>query len=116
MKIRRNLRWSFPLLASAIIVFYSFPLYAESYKAFDANKVKQLTSAEKKNRSDVEKLFGKPDTSAPIQKTEKGCMELWVYTKIVMTGLVLEGSEILYVGFNDDGFVCSAEVKTVKAK
>ena len=116
MKIRKNLQWSFPFLVSAVILFYSFPLYAESYKAFDANKVKQLTSAEKKNRSDVEKLFGKPDTSAPIQKTEKGCIELWIYTKIVMTGRMLEGSEILYVGFNDDGFVCSAEVKVVKSK
>ncbi len=100
----------------AFVFFHSSFLYAEPYKVFDAKKVKLLTSAEKKNKSDVEKLFGKPDTSAPIQKTEEGCIELWIYTKIVMTGRVLEGSEILYVGFNGDGFVCSAEVKTVKPK
>jgi hypothetical protein len=100
----------------AFVLLNSPFLCAEPFKAFDAKKVKLLTSAEKKNKADVEKLFGKPDTSAPIQKTEKGCIELWVYTKIVMTGRVLEGSEILYVGFNGDGFVCSAEVKIVKPK
>jgi hypothetical protein len=116
MKLRKKLRWSLPLFVMGFVLLNSSFLYAESFKAFDAKKVKLLTGAEKKNKADVVKLFGKADTSAPVQKTEEGCIELWIYTKVVMAGLVPEKTEILYVGFNDDGFVCSAEVKIVKPK
>ncbi len=69
---------------------------------------------EKKSKSDVEKLFGKPVSSAPIKKTEEGCIELWIYTEVIMQGFVPVKTAFLYVGFDEKGFVCSAEVKEEK--
>ena len=116
MKLKKSLASLLPMLMVLLVLVPWSLLYAEEFTAFDSKKVKLLTSDEKKTKLDVEKLFGKPDTSAPIQKTQEGCVELWVYTKIVMTGRALGGAEILYVGFNGDGLVCSAEVKIVKPK
>jgi hypothetical protein len=68
----------------------------------------------KKSKADVEKLFGEPVSTAPIQKTEEGCIELWIYTEVIFDGIVPVKTEFLYVGFDEKGFVCSAKVTEEK--
>ena len=102
--------WSLPLVVVITLSVMTASLYADQTQGFDPQKVKQLTGAEKKSKADVEKLFGEPVSTAPIQKTEEGCVELWIYTEVIFDGAVPVKTEFLYVGFDENGFVCSAEV------
>ena len=105
------------LLSLVVVIAISLmtpSLYAGLTQGFDLQKVKQLTGTEKKSREDVEKLFGEPVSTAPIQKTEEGCVELWIYTEVIFEGVVPVKTQFLYVGFDEQGFVCSAEVTEEK--
>ena len=114
--MKRHLKsmWSFSLLVVIAVFVMTSPLYADQLQGFDRQKVKLLTDAEKQGKADVKKLFGEPTATAPIQKTEEGCIELWIYTEVIMDGFVLVKTEFLYVGFDEEGYVCSAEVKEEK--
>jgi len=103
----------------SILVFTSFcifgsPLYADQAQNFDPQKVKQLKSSEKKSKSDVKALFGEPTSTAPIKKTEEGCIELWIYVEVVLEGYKPVQNEFLYIGFDESESVCSVEVKVDK--
>ena len=114
MKRHSTLMWSLSLLVLISVFVMTSPLYADQSQGFDRQKVKLLTGAEKQSKADVEKLFGEPTATAPIQKTEEGCIELWIYTEVIMDGITLVKTEFLYVGFDEEGFVCSAEIKQEK--
>ena len=105
-----KVKWSLSLAVLIALSLVASSLYADQSQGFDAQKVKLLTGADKKSKSDVEKLFGEPVSTAPIQKTEEGCVELWIYTEVIFDGVVPVKTEFLYVGFDDKGYVCSAEV------
>ena len=110
----RTRKWSLSLVVVIALAVITASLYADQTQGFDPQKVKQLTGAEKKSTEDVVKLFGEPVTTAPIQKTEEGCVELWIYTEVIFDGAVPVKTEFLYVGFDEQGFVCSAEVTEEK--
>ena len=104
---------SLSLLVLIAVFVMTAPLYADQSQGFDRQKVKLLT-AEKVSKAGVKKLFGEPTTTASIQKTEEGCIELWIYTEVIMDGITLVKTEFLYVGFDEEGDVCSVEVTDVK--
>jgi hypothetical protein len=106
----RTRKWSVSFLVVIALCVMTVSLYAGQSQGFDPQKVKQLTGTEKKSKADVETLFGEPVSTAPIQKTEEGCIELWIYTEVIFDGAVPVKTEFLYVGFDEQGFVCSAEV------
>ena len=114
MQRNSTLMWSLSLLVLIAFFVMTFPLYAGQSQGFDRQKVKLLTGAEKQSKADVKKLFGEPTSTAPIKKTEEGCIELWIYTEVIMDGITLVKTEFLYVGFDEEGYVCSAEVTEEK--
>jgi hypothetical protein len=103
-------KWSLSIMVVIALSLMTATLYADQSQGFDPQKVKQLTGTDKKSKADVEKLFGEPVSTAPIQKTEEGCVELWIYTEVIFDGVAPVKTEFLYVGFDEKGFVCSAEV------
>lgn len=114
MQIKQRLKWPSSLVVLIAFSFIILSSYAAEPQGFDPQKVKLLTGADKKSKADVEKLFGEPVSTAPIQKTEEGCIELWIYTEVIFDGIVPVKTEFLYVGFDENGFVCSAEVAEEK--
>ena len=75
----------------SLLIFTSFfiivsSLHANQSQNFDQQKVKQLIGHEKKSKSEVENLFGKPTKSTSIKKTDEGCIELWIYVEVVLNG------------------------------
>jgi hypothetical protein len=104
--------FSLALLISVFLIASS--LQAVQPEAFDAQKVRQLSGGDKKNRSDVEKLFGKPVSTAPIKKSGEGCVELWIYSDVIMDGYTPVKTELMYIGIDEKGLVCSVEVEHVK--
>ena len=114
MRKNKKMIWSVPFVVLIAFFCMTPSLYADQSQGFDPQKVKLLTGADKKSKSDVEKLFGEPVSTAPIQKTEEGCTELWIYTEVIFDGVVPVKTEFLYVGFDEKGFVCSAEITEEK--
>ncbi|MBN1254037.1 MAG: hypothetical protein JXA50_02080 [Deltaproteobacteria bacterium] len=114
MKKHSKSMWPLSLLVLIAVFIMTFPLYADQSQGFDRQKVKLLTDAAKESKAEVKTLFGEPTTTAPIKKTEEGCIELWIYTKVIMDGITLVKTEFLYVGFDEAGYVCSAEVTDEK--
>ena len=114
MQKNSKLIWLLSLFVLISVVSMASTLYADQSQGFDRQKVKLLTGAEKQSKADVEGLFGEPTATVPIQKTEEGCIELWIYTEVIMDGIVPVKTEFLYVGFDEEGYVCSAEVTEEK--
>jgi hypothetical protein len=106
----RTRKWSLSLVVVIALSLMTASLYADQSQGFDPQKVKLLTGTDKKSKAEVATLFGEPVSTAPIQKTEEGCVELWIYTEVIFDGAVPVKTEFLYVGFDEQGFVCSAEV------
>jgi hypothetical protein len=114
MKKHLKSMWSVSLLVLIAVFVMTFPLYADQTQGFDRQKVKLLAEADKECKAEVKTLFGEPTATAQIKKTEEGCIELWIYTKVIMDGITLVKTEFLYVGFDEEGYVCSAEVTDEK--
>ena len=114
MKKHSKSMWSLSILVLISVFVMTSSLYADQSQGFDRQKIKLLTGAEKQSKADVDGLFGEPTATAPIKKTEEGCIELWIYTEVVMDGFTPIKTEFLYVGFDEKGYVCSAEVTIQK--
>lgn len=110
----RTRKWLLSLVVVIALSLMTASLYADQSQGFDPQKVTLLTGTDEKSKADVEELFGEPVSTAPIQKTEEGCVELWIYTEVIFDGVVPVKTEFLYVGFDEQGFVCSAEVTEEK--
>jgi hypothetical protein len=114
MKGKQSLKLVLSLAVLISVFFIASSPRAVQPEAFDAQKVRQLSGGDKKSKTDVEKLFGKPVSTAPIKKTKEGCIELWIYSDVIMDGYTPVKSELLYVGIDEKGVVCSVEVEHVK--
>lgn len=97
----RTRKWSLSLVVVIALSLLTASLYADQSQGFDPQKVKQLTGTDKKSKAEVATLFGEPVSTAPIQKTEEGCVELWIYTEVIFDGAVPVKTEFLYVGFDE---------------
>jgi len=111
MRRNKKIRLLLTFLAFIVVFVMSASPYADQSQGFDPQKVKLLTGADKKNKADVVKLFGEPTSKAPIQKTKEGCIELWFYTEVVLDKTTFTAKTVfLYIGFDENGSVCSAKV------